>query len=120
MFLADCQARLAFDLVANTWNAVVIWALRNGPMRPVDLRRHIGGIKPKVLNETLRKLEHNGLITHHTYREAPPRVDYELTALGTTLLAPIEAFGQWAHDHAEEVMRAQETNPHPTQTPQPA
>jgi DNA-binding HxlR family transcriptional regulator len=109
MFLANCQARLAFDLMANTWNAVVIWALRGGPRRPVDLRREIGGIRPKVLNETLRKLEHSGLITRRTYREAPPRVDYELTPLGTTLIAPIEAFGRWAHDHAHEVHAAQDS-----------
>lgn len=107
MFLADCQARLAFDLVANTWNAVVVWALRDGPRRPVDLRREIGGISTKVLTETLRKLEHNGLISRHAYRAAPPRVEYALTDLGVSLLGPIEAFGRWAHDHGDEVVAAQ-------------
>ncbi|MET0135304.1 MAG: helix-turn-helix domain-containing protein [Kibdelosporangium sp.] len=108
MFLADCRARLAFDLMANTWNAVVLWALRAGPRRPVDLRRRIGGISTKVLNQTLRRLEHSGLVTRHSYREAPPRVEYELTALGASLLAPIGAFGEWAAEHGDEVFAAQE------------
>ncbi|MEV4088579.1 winged helix-turn-helix transcriptional regulator [Nonomuraea fuscirosea] len=117
MFLADCQTRLAFDLLANTWNAVVMWALRHGPRRPGRLRTEIGGISSKVLTETLRRLEHNGLVTRHTYAEAPPRVEYELTDLGRSLLGPIEGFGEWAAEHADEVMAAQErwvmTGPRP-------
>ncbi|MEU1719222.1 winged helix-turn-helix transcriptional regulator [Actinomadura sp. ATCC 39365] len=108
MFLADCQARLAFDLIANTWNAVVVWSLRHGPCRPGELRAQIGGISPKVLTETLRRLEFNGLVTRRAYAEAPPRVEYALTDLGRSLLGPIEAFGVWAHDHAEDVMDAQD------------
>ncbi|SEG91154.1 DNA-binding transcriptional regulator, HxlR family [Nonomuraea solani] len=108
MYLADCQARLAFDLIANTWNAVVVWSLRHGPRRPGRLREEIGGISTKVLTETLRRLEHNGLVVRHAYAEAPPRVEYELTDLGRTLLGPIEAFGEWAFDHADEVMAAQD------------
>ncbi|TCO58705.1 HxlR family transcriptional regulator [Actinocrispum wychmicini] len=115
-FLADCRARLAFDLVANTWTAVVVWALRDGPTRPVDLRRRIGGIKPKVLNETLRKLEYNGLVVRQYHREAPPRVDYALTELGRSLLGPIGAFGEWAHDHGDEVLAAQDAVPEPAAT----
>ena len=108
MFLADCQARLAFDLLGNTWNAVVVWALRHGPRRPGLLRDEIGGISAKVLTETLRRLEFNGLVARHTYAEAPPRVEYELTDLGRTLLPSIEAFGAWAFDHADEIMDAQD------------
>lgn len=107
-FLADCRARLAFDLMANTWNAVVLWALRAGPSRPVDLREQIGGISAKVLTETLRRLEDNGLVARRAYPEAPPRVEYELTALGGTLLEPIGAFGLWAHQHGDEVLEAQD------------
>ncbi|GAA3862105.1 helix-turn-helix domain-containing protein [Saccharothrix violaceirubra] len=99
-YLADCRARLAFDLMSNTWNPVVLWALRTGPHRPSALRRHIGGIRPKVLTETLRRLENHGLVTRTPH---PDRVEYTLTALGTTLLPPIAAFGEWAHDHGDEV-----------------
>lgn len=107
-FLADCRARLAFDLLANTWNAVVIWALREGPERPGVLRERIGGISPKVLTETLRRLEFNGLLTRRSHAGSPPRVDYALTDLGRTLLPAIEAFGAWAFEHGDEVMAAQE------------
>ncbi|WP_412075796.1 winged helix-turn-helix transcriptional regulator [Streptomyces xanthophaeus] len=106
--LADCRARLAFDLLSNTWNPVLIWVLRSGPRRPRELRERIGGISPKVLTETLRRLESNGLVARHAYDEAPPRVEYELTALGRTLLGPIDAFGAWAFEHGDEVMAAQE------------
>lgn len=107
-FLADCRARLAFDLFANTWNAVVLWALRDGPKRPVALREQIGGISSKVLTETLRRLQFNGLVERREHPGAPPHVAYELTALGRTLLAPIDAVGAWAFAHGDEVMAAQE------------
>ncbi|MER7134499.1 winged helix-turn-helix transcriptional regulator [Streptosporangium saharense] len=107
-FLADCRARLAFDLLSNTWNAVVVWALREGPVRPGRLREHIGGISPKVLTETLRRLEFNGLVERRSHPGAPPHVDYGLTDLGRSLLPSIEAFGLWAAEHGDEVMRAQE------------
>ncbi|MGD1220445.1 MULTISPECIES: winged helix-turn-helix transcriptional regulator [Streptomyces] len=107
-FLADCRARLAFDLLGNTWNSVVLWALRHGPRRPGELRAVIGGISAKVLTQTLRRLEFNGLVTRCAYGGSPPRVEYGLTPLGRTLLDPIEAFGAWAHVHGDEVMAAQE------------
>ncbi|MCZ4125691.1 winged helix-turn-helix transcriptional regulator [Streptomyces sp. H39-S7] len=107
-YLADCRARLAFDLLSNTWNPVLIWVLRDGPRRPGELRGRIGGISPKVLTQTLRRLEFNGLVTRHAYGEAPPRVEYELTPLGRTLLDPIDALGAWAFEHGNEVMAAQE------------
>lgn len=78
-FLADCQARLAVDLISGTWSMVVIYALEGGPARPGDLREQIGGISHKVLTDTLRRLEYNGLVERHRYAEAPPRVEYELT-----------------------------------------
>ncbi|SMD16427.1 transcriptional regulator, HxlR family [Kibdelosporangium aridum] len=93
MLLADCPARLAFDIVSNTWNAVVIWALKDGPRRHTELREQIGGVSAKVLTETLRRLEEYGLVTR----------GYELTALGRTMLVPIEAMGQWAYEHGEQV-----------------
>lgn len=106
--LADCRARLAFDLLANRWNAVVLWALRHGPARPVDLRARIGGISAKVLTETLRRLEYNGLVDRRAFRAAPPKVEYALTDLGATLLGPIGAFGEWAFAYGDAVLDAQD------------
>ncbi|MFD7732087.1 winged helix-turn-helix transcriptional regulator [Kitasatospora phosalacinea] len=106
--LADCRARLAFDLLSNTWNAVVLWALRDGPCRPAELRGRIGGISSKVLTETLRRLQYNGLVERHPPQPERPGVAYELTALGRTLLPAIDAFGAWAFAYGDEVMAAQE------------
>ncbi|MFC8723319.1 winged helix-turn-helix transcriptional regulator [Kitasatospora sp. NPDC057198] len=106
--LADCRARLAFDLLSQTWNAVLLWALRDGPCRPAELRTRIGGISSKVLTETLRRLQYNGLVERHPPRPGSTGVAYELTALGRTLLPLIDAFGAWAFAHGDEVMAAQE------------
>ena len=105
-YLADCRARLAFDLLSNTWNAVVLWALRDGPVRHGELKDRIGGISQKVLTETLRRLEFNGLV--HRRASEGTRAPYELTGLGRTLLGPIDAFGAWAFEHGDEVMEAQD------------
>ncbi|MEU4876991.1 helix-turn-helix domain-containing protein [Streptomyces sp. NPDC021608] len=108
-FLADCRARLAFDLLSNTWNAVVLWALRDGPSRPVDLRERIGGISSKVLTETLRRLQFSGLVDRQAGPDTPSRVEYQLTPLGRTLLIPIDAVGAWAFEYGDEVRAAQES-----------
>lgn len=108
VWIADCPARLGFDLLTGRWTAVVIYALRTGPARPVDLRRRIGGISPKVLAETLAFLERNGLVDRTRYNEAPPRVEYTLTAAGQDLLVPILALGEWTDKHGAAVLDAQD------------
>ena len=108
-FFADCQARIAVDLISGTWPMVVIYALSDGPARPGVLRKQIGGISQKVLTETLRRLEHNGLVERRRYPEAPPRVEYSLTEAGRDLLIPIEALGDWADKHAGTVLTAQDS-----------
>lgn len=105
-FLADCPARLAIDLIAGTWTSVVLYALRDGPKRPGRLQAEIGGISQKVLTQTLRRMERSGLVSRRRYAEAPPRVEYELTAPGRDLLIPIYALGEWAHRHADTVAAA--------------
>jgi DNA-binding HxlR family transcriptional regulator len=109
-FSADCRARLAFDLLSNTWNPVVVWELQYGPRRPGELRAEIGGISAKVLTETLRRLESNGLVVRRTRADAPHRVEYALTGLGRTLLEPIGVFGKWAFEHGDAVLAAQDRN----------
>ncbi|MFD5461273.1 winged helix-turn-helix transcriptional regulator [Kitasatospora sp. NPDC127059] len=109
VFAADCRARLAFEVIANRWDSVVVYVLgEQGPMRPRALLDRIGGISPKVLNETLRRLEYNGLVERRRYAEAPPRVDYTLTGAGVALLGPIRALGAWAGVHADAVLAAQD------------
>jgi DNA-binding HxlR family transcriptional regulator len=100
-FFADCQARVAADLISGTWSAVVLYALADGPVRPGVLQTQIGGISQKVLTATLRRLEEHGLVERQRYAEAPPRVEYSLTEPGQDLLIPIRALGDWADKHAE-------------------
>ncbi|MGP3948917.1 winged helix-turn-helix transcriptional regulator [Streptomyces sp. 7N604] len=107
---ADCRARLGIDLIGNTWNAVVLYALDHGSYRPGELREPIGGISTKVLTQTLRRLEGYGLVSRRVYAEAPPRVEYSLTALGRSLLEPLRALGRWADEYGDAFVEAQGWN----------
>ncbi|MGW4893310.1 winged helix-turn-helix transcriptional regulator [Kitasatospora sp. NPDC004240] len=109
VFAADCRARIAFDVLANRWDSVVVYILgERGPMRPRAMLDRIGGISPKVLNEALRRLEFNGLVERRRYAETPPRVDYFLTEAGRALIDPIRALGAWSAAHGDAVLAAQE------------
>ena len=84
----------------------VVNALERGPKRFVELKTHIQGITPKVLTETLRTLERDGLVTRTDYEENPPRVEYELTDLGRSLLEPLRAVRLWAEAHVPDIEAA--------------
>ncbi|MEU6179776.1 winged helix-turn-helix transcriptional regulator [Streptomyces coeruleorubidus] len=106
---ATCPSRTSLARIANKWTAMVVIALSAGRMRFRDLRTAVDGISGKVLTETLRDLERDGIVTRHVYAEVPPRVEYELTALGRTLHAPLQALGHWAEEHIAEVLAARES-----------
>ena len=103
---SDCPARLAVDLFGNSWLTVIVYTLRDGPLRPVDLRRAIGGISQKMLTQTLRRMERMAMVERRRYAEAPPRVEYELTPVGRDLLTPILALGEWVDRHGDTVRTA--------------
>ncbi|AYF73527.1 transcriptional regulator [Nocardia yunnanensis] len=103
---SDCPARLAVDLFGNSWLTVIVYTLREGPMRPVQLRGAIGGISRKMLNQTLGRMLAMGLLERRRYAEAPPRVEYSLTPAGRDLLIPIFALGEWADRHGDAVRTA--------------
>ncbi|EPD92414.1 hypothetical protein HMPREF1486_04377 [Streptomyces sp. HPH0547] len=105
-FLADCPARLAVELIADKWTVVVLHGVSRGPVRHGELVELIGGISRKVLTQTLRLLEAHGLVRRHAYAEVPPRVEYELTPLGTTLIEPIRALTEWAREYGDAVLDA--------------
>ena len=109
VLLESCATRQALERLASKWRVLVVYALLAGAQRHAELRRRIPGISAKVLTETLRDLERDGLVERHVYAEVPPRVEYELTPLGRTLHAPLEALGRWAEEHIEEVLTARET-----------
>jgi DNA-binding HxlR family transcriptional regulator len=105
---ATCPSRTSLARIANKWTAMVVIALSGGRLRFGDLRAAVEGISGKVLTETLRDLERDGLVERHAYAEVPPRVEYELTSLGRTLHTPLQALGRWAEEHIEQVLVARE------------
>lgn len=108
VFLADCPARLAVEIIADKWAVVVLYGLADKPRRHGELAGLIGGISRKVLTHTLRRLEGSGLVARHPYAETPPRVEYELTELGRTLIDPIRMLAQWAEAHGDAILDAQD------------
>ena len=106
---ATCPSRTSLARIANKWTAMAVSVLGNGRARFGDLKTQLDGISGKVLTETLRDLERDGLITRHVYAEVPPRVEYELTELGLTLHEPLLALCRWAEEHIAEVLNNRET-----------
>ncbi|MGB4778842.1 winged helix-turn-helix transcriptional regulator [Microbacterium sp.] len=95
VYAAMCPCRDMLDLLANKWSALVIGALEDGPQRFGQLRRRLEGISPKVLSQTLKRLEEHDLLTRTVYAEVPARVDYELTQLGHSAAAPLKHLRDW-------------------------
>lgn len=107
VYADNCPTRRALDMIADRWTVLVVGLLGGGPQRFSALKRQIGGISQKMLTQTLRELERSGLITRTIYAEVPPRVEYELTALGESLCGPIQAIRDWAESNIDMVSRAQ-------------
>jgi DNA-binding HxlR family transcriptional regulator len=103
----DCRiVREILDLVGDKWTLYIIATLRNGPVRFNELRRQIDGISQRMLTINLRGLERDGLVKRTLFPTIPPRVDYELTAVGRTLLAPVMALVTWANSNQENIQDA--------------
>ena len=104
----DCPSRIVFGRIGERWSMFVILALAGGTMRFTQLRAKVGVVTPKVLTETLRALEADGLVERRAYADSPPRVEYSLSPLGRSLLAPIQAMRNWAEVHVPEVLESRE------------
>ncbi len=95
-----CTTRQAIERLASKWRVLVIYALLAGPQRHAELRRRIAGITQKMLTETLRDMESDGLVQRRVLKQDPPQhVEYSLTALGKTLQEPLAAICAWATEH---------------------
>ncbi len=103
---AECPSRAVLDRIADKWTALVIYTLADGTQRFGQLNRRIGGISQKMLTQTLRALERDGLVERIVHPVVPPRVDYRLTALGRSLRQPLEAVCAWAEAHIHEIRDA--------------
>jgi DNA-binding HxlR family transcriptional regulator len=110
VYSGACPARGLLDRIANKWTTMIIGILggAEAPVRFSDLRRSINGISQKMLTQTLRDLERDGLVVRDIYPVIPPRVEYSLTSLGRTLDEPLRALSQWAERHMNEVHAAQD------------
>lgn len=105
----DCPSRVVFGRIGERWTMLVILALaRAGTLRFTELKAQVGRVTPKVLTETLRALEDDGLVSRRAFQDSPPRVEYSLTPLGTSLLEPIQAMRVWAEQHVPEVLASRE------------
>lgn len=107
VYSQECPTRRVLDMIADRWSVLVLGLLAHGPMRFSELKRRIGGISQKMLTQTLRELERSGIVTRTVYAEVPPRVEYEMTALGCTLGGIIETINDWAEANIGDVQRAQ-------------
>ncbi len=94
--------------IGDKWTTLVFQVLKHGPCRFSEIRTAVQGVTPKVLTQTLRTLERDGLITRHIFAEVPPRVEYALTPLGQTLLEPLDAVRDWAEDNVAAILEARD------------
>ena len=101
-----CPVRDVLNRVGDKWSVLVVALLRDGPMRFNELRRSIDGISQRMLTLTLRGLERDGLASRTVTPTTPPRVDYELTELGRTLLGPIMSLADWAEKNRSVIRTA--------------
>lgn len=105
-FLAGCPTRELLSTLTDKWAALVIAALAGGPQRHSELARRIAGVSQKMLTQTLRTLERDGLITRTVTASVPARVDYALTPLGHDLFPVMVAIKTWAETHMDRVFQA--------------
>lgn len=101
-----CPTRHILDRIGDKWTVLIVGALGDESLRFSELRRRIEGISQKMLTQTLRALEEDGLVTRTVYAEVPARVEYRLTEAGHSLRAPLQALEEWSITHLADVLHA--------------
>ena len=101
-----CPSNSVLELIAGKWSLLTVYALRRGPLRYSALHRAVGGISQKMLTQTLRELERDGLVSRKVYPVVPPHTEYELTVLGGSLQGIAFQMSQWAEQHMHAVIQA--------------
>jgi DNA-binding HxlR family transcriptional regulator len=104
--LAECPGHEVLAALSDKWLTLIVSALADGPLRHSELARRVAGATQKMLTQTLRKLERDGLVTRTVTAGVPARVDYELTPLGHNLLPLQRAIKTWAESHIAEIHQA--------------
>ena len=108
IFDPNCPSRVILQRIGDKWASLVIQVLGDGPVRFSELRKMVNVVTPKVLTQTLRTLERDGLITRTIHAQVPPRVDYELTKMGASLLEPLSMLREWAESHVPAILEARD------------
>ncbi|MEU0934281.1 helix-turn-helix domain-containing protein [Embleya sp. NPDC005971] len=101
VYAAQCPCRAMLDMLANKWSALAIGALEQGPRRFGELQRRLQGISPKVLTQTLRRLEDSGILTRTVYPAVPLHVEYALTPLGHGAAVPLGLLRTWVEENLD-------------------
>lgn len=108
-FIAGCPSRLLLDRLSDKWVTLTMVALEPGPQRYSQLARTIAGVSQKMLTQTLRTLERDGLVTRTVVATVPVTVTYELTDLGRSLQGVLELLKGWAEGHMDQVLAARDS-----------
>ena len=106
----SCPTRLVLDRIADKWTVLIIGQLSNGTLRFNELKRSIPGVTQKMLTQTLKGLERDGVIIRKVYAAVPPKVEYTLTKLGKSLISVVEAIRLWSEAHIKDILTAQEAH----------
>ena len=106
-YAATCPTRLVLDRVADKWAVLILGLLCGEPVRFNRIRREIEGISQKVLSQTLKSLERDGLVSRKAIPTVPVTVEYSITPLGRTLSATVDSLRVWAETHIDKVLKAQ-------------
>ena len=107
-YRADCPTRRILDRIGDRWTVLIVGALADGDVRFSQLRRRVEGISQKMLTQTLRGLERDGLVRRTVHAEVPVSVEYSLTDAGRTLLGPLDALRVWSIEHLGDVTASRE------------
>src|SRR6266403_5625212 len=95
--------RRLLELIGDKWTPIILYILGQGTKRYGEIQRHLPDVSKKMLTQTLRALERDGLLTRKVYAEVPPKVEYDLTPLGCAFLEPVAQLCQWATGHSHDL-----------------
>lgn len=106
VYSANCPSRGLVEILSDKWAMLLLWSLSREPLRFGELRRRLDGVTQKMLTQTLRTLERNGLVSRTVYATTPPSVEYALTPLGMNVSGIAEQMCSWAQIHFRDVLVA--------------
>ena len=113
VFDPNCGSRTVLDLIADKWSALILYALQGRTLRHAELQRAIGGVSQKMLTQTLRTLEADGIVLRVAFPVVPPHVEYSLTALGESLSPLLTEVCRWAEHYLPDIQAARAHLSHP-------